>query len=246
MRHTRRAVSLIGVLGAICSLGAGGAVARPRIPSITFYKVVYQGSGSYSVNQTDGPSFGKITSGFHWKVAYLLSVFHKSGQPVTGLARKHQGGGDWSIVSDNGGGDQCSRHGGLQMTPNGVITGRVQPSGAVNMKLLPGGGTDFITTDGSSGPKACDTTDYWHDWVVSFSKVGSSDTEDFDPLTAFIHLSRGEQRAGKVIANVSSHTLAAPSLTVNPDCGSGNGATCTQSFDWKGTVTLTKTTSPRF
>lgn len=112
------------------------------------------------------------------------------------------------------------------------------------MRIVPGSSEDFSTTDGSSGSQACDTTDFWHDWVMSFSHVGTD--ENVDPLTAFVHLSRAEQRAGKVIVNVSNHTLAAPSLTVDPNCGSGNGASCTQTFDRKGSVTFTKTKSPKF
>jgi hypothetical protein len=230
-----------------CALGAAStAAARPRIPSFSFYKVVYEGSGSYSVDQKDGPSFGKINATFQWKITYLFNFIHKAGSQASGVARSHAGSGEWSIVSDNGGSEKCSRHGGLRSTPNGGITGRVQRSGAVIMQVIPGSSEDFSTTDGSSGSQACDTTDFWHDWVTNFSKVGSDTSQSFDPLTAFVHLSAADQRAGKVIVNVSNHTLAAPSLTVNPDCGSGNGASCTQSFDWHGTVTFTKTRSLKF
>jgi hypothetical protein len=223
-------------------LSAGPAAARrPRLPPIAFYKVVYEGSGSYSVKQTDGPSFENINSSFHWKVTYLLDFFKKSGQPVSGVARQPSGGGDWRIVSDNGGDETCSRNGGLKATGFGGIIGRVQGSGAAIMHVVPGSPEDFSTTDGSSGSQACDTTDFWDDWVTSFSHVGTSDTENFDPLTAFVNLSRADQRSGKVIVKVSNHTLSAPSLTVDPDCGSGNGASCTQTFDWKGSVTFTKT-----
>jgi len=79
--------------------------------------------------------------------------------------------------------------------------------------------------------------------VESFSKVGTG-SETVDPLTAFVTLTPHELGFGKLVVNVSNQTLAAPELTVEPDCGSGNGATCTQSFDWQGSVTLIKTRTP--
>ena len=242
MRYATWMLKVLAVMAVPLGLGAGTAGARrPRPPKVAFYKVVYEGSGSYSVKQTDGPSFSNIHANFHWKVVYQLDIINKT---VTGVARHPSGGGDWSIVSDNGGSEKCSRNGGLKATGFGGIVGAVQRSGAATMRLVPGSPEDFSTTDGSNGSQACDTTDFWHDWVTSFSKVGTD--ESVDPLTAFVNLSRGDQRSGKVVFNVSNHTLSAPSLTVDPDCGSGNGASCTQSYDWTGHVTFTKTKSPRF
>ncbi len=244
IRSKKMLAFVVAAMAVTLGGGAGTAAARrPRLPSITFYKVVYEGSGSYSVKQNDGPSFATVDSSYHWKVSYLFALFHKSGQAASGVARENSGGGDWKIVSDNGADEKCSRTGGLKTTANGGIIGRVQGNGAVNMHIVPGGNEDFTTTNGSSGSQACDTTDFWHDWVTSFSHVGTDD--NVDPLTAFVHLSKADQRAGKVIINVSNSTLSAPSLTVTPDCGSGNGATCTQTFDWKGSVTFTKTKKPQ-
>jgi hypothetical protein len=218
------------------------ALARPHL-SFTIYKAEYEGSGSYKVTQRDGPSHGDIEAHFNWDVTYMLDINHKAGAQVAGFAGNgnSKGSGDWSISSDNGGGDVCTKHGGLKIAPNGAIDGKVQPSGKVAMRVVPGGGTigeDYTTTGGSSGSQACDTTNFWHDWVESFSHIGTSDNEDIDPLTAFVNLTRSDQRAGKVIFNVSNKLQLA--LTPNPDCGSGDGATCTQSFDWSGHVTLTK------
>ena len=241
MRHLGRVLATSSAVAALLALGGGSASARFMFP-ISTYKVTYDGSGTYSVKQSDGPSHGEISATFHWKVTYLLSFIRVAGHQVAGLVNgaNSSGGGDWSIASDNGGGDVCSRSGGLRLGPYGMISGRVQRSGKVAMQLVPAN-SDFVTLNGSSGSTACDTTDFWHDWVVSFSKVGNGDLGTVDPLTAFVTLSKRELGFGKVVVNVSNHTLAEPSLTVGSDCGSGNGASCTQSFDWRGTVTFVKT-----
>lgn len=240
-------VRLLKFSAALCTLAAAlsvvaGPAAARRLPfKIARYKVTYKGTGTYSVKQSDGPSHGEVSSQFHWTAHYDFIFIDKGGSQVAAITDKKQtsGGGTWSIASDNGGGDVCTKTGGLKLNQMGSISGAVQKSsGKVIMHLIPGS-NDFATTDGSSGSQACDTTDFWHDWVESFSHVGTSE-ETFDPLTAFVTLSKKELKFGKVVVNVSNHTLAAPSLTVDPDCGSGNGATCTQSYDWKGTVTFLK------
>jgi hypothetical protein len=242
-------VRLLKVSTGICTLALGlGVAASPaaarRLPfKIATYKVVYKGSGSYSVNQSGGGgSFTRTSARFHWAVHYNLLFIDKPGEHVAGITGPLSvGAGDWSISSNNGGSESCVRSGGLELNKNGGISGAVQQSGKVIMRLTPGS-NDYKTTDGSSGSQACDTTDFWHDWVENFSKVGSGG-ETIDPLTGFVTLSKQELNFGKIVVNVSNHTLAAPTLTVDPGCGgvSGGGASCHQSYDWKGTVTFTKT-----
>lgn len=235
----RKLAAVAAALGTL--LIAAPAVARSTL-SFTIYKVTYEGSGTYKVNQVDGPSHAEIEAHFKWNVTYTLDIQHKTGAHVTGFAGhgKSQGSGDWSISSDNGGGETCTKSGGLKITPYGTISGVVEHRGLVEMKVIPGQGVgqDYTTTGGSSGSQACDTTDFWHDWVDGFSHVGTNDVETLDPLTAFARLTRADQRAGKVILKVSNQLNA--DLRVDPDCGSGDGATCTQSFDWTGHVTFTK------
>jgi hypothetical protein len=239
-----RAIAVAGTCGVTLALaGAGGAAARPKAPfKIVAYKVTYEGSGTYSVKGVDGPAHNETTAHFHWNAHYNLLFIEKKGFQVTAITTPDsQGGGDWTISSDNGGGDVCSKSGGLKLNHDGEILGRVAASGAIPMRLTPGS-NDYSTTGGSNGPQACDTSDFWQQWVESFSKVGTAD--QIDPLTAFLHLSRADLKFGKVIINVSNHTLAAPSLTVDHDCGSGDGATCTQSYEWHGSVTFRKTRAP--
>lgn len=124
--------------------------------------------------------------------------------------------------------------------------GAYQKNGRAVMQLVPGSTRDdFTTTDESGGSSPCDTTDFWHEWIQSFSKVGSGPDGEVDPLTAFVSLSRREQRAGKLIVTVSNTTFAprGTSLTVDPNCDA-SPATCRQTFEWAGHVTFTKTKSP--
>lgn len=230
----------------ICALALGSGVAAgpaaARRPSfkISNYQVVYKGSGTYSVSeQGQGGSFTKVSSRFHWAVHYHLEFINRGGEQVAAISGPlSNGAGSWSISSDNGNGDTCTRNGGLKLNNDGAISGRVQPGGKVILHLVPGS-NDYKTLDGSSGGKACDTTDFWHDWVQSFSKVGTGDTQ-VDPLTAFVKLSKAEQRAGKVIINVSN--VSVPELTAESTCGgvSGGGASCHQTYEWKGSVTFKK------
>jgi hypothetical protein len=240
MVYVRRFAIGFSALALGLAVGASAAAARGVSFKISTYKVTYEGSGSYSVKQSDGPSHLDNTADFHWKVKYLLVFINQKGHQVAAIStNSSSGGGGWTINSDNGGGEVCTHSGGLKLNKMGSILGVVQKtSGKVIMHLIPGA-NDFATTNGGSGSDACSTSDYWHDWVGNFSHVGTSE-ESIDPLTAFVTLSKKELGFGKVVVNVSNHTLAAPSLTVVSNCGSGNGASCTQSYDWKGTVTFVK------
>lgn len=231
---------------------SSAALARrpPRRASFTLYNVVYEGSGSYSVSQSDPPGSGETRASYHWRVDYAsMLISQRQGSIVASVAsvvddravNHGRFAGKWSIASDNGGGETCQHSGRLGLPPGaGRILGRVERSG-VTMQVIPG---SFITVGGSSGSGACDTTDFWSRWVRDFSHIGSGQT-DHDPLTAFVAIPRRLLSFGKIVEHVSNSTLAAPSLTANPDCGSGNGATCTQTFDWRGTVTFTKVAPPR-
>lgn len=243
MRQARRFSVITVALAVGFGVAAGPAAAR-RLPfKILSYKVTYEGSGSYSVKGVDGPAHNETSSGFHWKAEYNLTFIDKKGSQVGGTSSSSNGGGDWKISSDNGGGDVCTKSGGLKLQKNGAITGTIGPTGGLPLRLTPGS-DDYSTTGGSSGSTACDTTDFWQQWVESFSKVGTADS--VDPLTALVKLSKKDLSFGKLIFNVSNkkEVLAFPSLSPPEDCGSGDGATCTQSFDWKGTVTFRKTKTP--
>jgi hypothetical protein len=235
----------MGIMAALLALVAvaapAGAMARPARPSFTVFHVVYEGSGSYGVKSTGEKFSAQESATFHWKVAYSpLLVISKAGATVgtASLPGRSSGGGEWSISVQNDE-ESCSGHGALKLAKLGGITGQVQPSGKLPLKLTPGD-SDFLTEGGSGGSGPCVTGDFWHDWVLGFSHIGSGEIEDLDPLTAFVTLNRSDLKAGKVVANVSNSTLAAPSLSPDADCGSGDGTTCTQSFNWSGRVTLVR------
>lgn len=233
-------MGIVVALLALLVLGVpAGALARPKSPSFTMFHVVYEGSGSYGVRSTGEKFAAQESATFHWKAVYApLLVVAKPGATVgtATLAGRSSGGGEWSIAVQNDE-ESCSGHGSLKLAKVGGITGRVQSSGVLPLKLTPGD-SDFLTEGSSGGSGPCDTGDFWHDWVMGFSHIGTGEIEDLDPLTAFVTLTRADLKAGKVVANVSNSTLAAPSLSPEADCGSGDGTTCTQSFTWSGRVTL--------
>lgn len=147
-----------------------GAAARSPKPRFNLYRVRYEGSGSYSVQQSGEALSAQEKAGFHWKVAYApLLVSLRGGSQVGTAAEQSRssGGGEWSISVANGE-ESCSKNGGLALGQGGGILGRVQHSGSLPLRLTPGS-SDFTTTGGSSGSEACDTTDFWHDWVTNFS-----------------------------------------------------------------------------
>jgi hypothetical protein len=251
---SKRAAAALPALAAVAAAaliaGPPRAVAgRAKAPRFTTFDVTYEGHGSYDVSSADqGGVSAHEHAAFRWKVSYgrLLILRRARASVGTGVrpAASH-GTGEWSINSDNGE-ERCSRSGGLTLAPGGGITGRVGRSGAVNLTITPGLG-DFQTTNPSSGFTACDTQSFWHDWVEGFSHAGSSSGEEVvDPLSAFVDLRGPDLRHGKTIFTVSSASsvLAAPGLGVAPDCGSGDGASCTQSFTWGGHVTLRKPGRP--
>jgi hypothetical protein len=235
----------VSLLGLAALLLPGGALARPHRPSVRLYRVVYSGSGSYDVQLNDeGGVSDHEQAAFHWKAAYTpLVVLSRRGRVAMMTRRRgSSGGGEWSIASDNVE-ESCAKKGGLKLAPLGQGSGALGRDGSLSLQLTPGN-DDFTTTGGSAGPGPCDTADFWQGWVTGFSHVGGG-AESLDPLTAFVKLTAADLRAGRVFVNVSNVTLAAPELQVDPDCGSGDGATCKQSFEWKGRVTVTRLRSPR-
>lgn len=247
MSGAKRAGALAVVLALVAlAILPAGALARPHRISVHLYRVLYEGRGSYDVQSSDeGGVAGHERADFHWKVAYTpLVVLSRPGRVAMTVRRAGSGaGGEWSISSTNVE-ESCARHGGLKLAPLGAGSGALEDGGSLSLELTPGQG-DFTTMGGRAGPGPCDTTDFWQGWVTNFSHVGLGGARPLDPLTAFVTLTPAELRAGKVLVNVSNKTLAAPELQVVNDCGSGNGATCTQSFEWKGQVTITRLHSPR-
>jgi hypothetical protein len=226
---------------AILSIGLATGTAAPqhrgKQPKFTIYKVEYKGSGSYGVQSTSTDGGGEDSAQFHWDVVYEPLLVAGKGPVGTGArAGSSTGGGTWSISSHDSE-SSCIQTGALTLGPFGGIQG-TRGSKGVSLILIPGT-SDFVTTNPTTPSPSCDTSDFWHDWVESFSHVGLD--EGVDPLTSFVHLSNHDiKKQGKVVVNTSNSTLAAPSLTIEPDCGSGGGSSCHQTFSWEGTVTLKK------
>jgi len=222
------------------AVGLGSAAARGYPFNVYRYTVVYSGSGSYAVtSQGEGGAAGEARSSFHWRVRYdLLFVYHRGHQLGAITRPGGSGTGTWSVSLRNVGDQDCSTGGGLELNRYGAISGSIQRDSSLVMALFPGSG-DYRTSGGSSGSSPCNTTDFWRDWVHGFSEIGRG-TQSLDPLTAVVLLRPAQLRRKRLSLQVSNRTLFTPQLTVNPDCGSGQGRSCTQSFGWRGTVTLTK------
>jgi hypothetical protein len=243
----RRSLAALPAVAALGALVVPGAQARPKPPKIAQYRVNFTGRGSYDVTGTDSNGDSTtVKSTFSWNANYntLLIIRQRNQLFNSGLnERKSKAKGDWSIAvqaqeSDN----SCSHSGHLTLGAGdgGGIEGRVQNSGLAPLRISLGN-PDYDTTGGDSGGTACSTTDFWHDWVQSFSKVGlGDDDEAVSPVTAIVRLDASDFAHGKIIEHVSSTNLALPQLTPNKNCGGDAGGSCVQHFSWTGTVTLTK------
>jgi hypothetical protein len=205
----------------------------------TRWNVEYEGSGTYQVVSTFTDGGGEESAAYNWDVHYtplFIGPAGEIGAATDDLTSK--GGGTWSVSSHDAE-SSCTQTGGFALIPLGGIVGTRGGKG-VNLILVPGAG-DFVSVNATNADGACNTDDFWHDWVQNFSLVGVGEDDSFDPLTSFAHISnRDLKKHGKIVIKTSNHTLAAPSLTIPADCGGGGGSSCTQTFDWTATVTLTK------
>jgi hypothetical protein len=238
--------SIVAAAVLACAALAAPAAAKPHHgghhgpPMPVVYNVEYEGSGTYGVQQTATDGGGNTSATYSWDVHYSPLLIGPKGPVGTAAkAGSSTGHGTWSISSTHTE-ETCTQSGGLALAPFGGITGTRSKRGA-NLIVVPGGG-DFKTVNATNGSGACDTSDFWQEWLESFSLAGIGDEAGtVDPLTSFAHLKNKEiKKHGKIVIETSNHTLAAPSLTIEPDCGSGGGSSCHQTFEWTGQVTLKK------
>ncbi|MDQ8043652.1 MAG: hypothetical protein REI11_03555 [Patulibacter sp.] len=224
---------------------ASAKVKAPKIPKIAGYNVEFTGSGGYDVNGTDSNGDGTaVKAQFHWDVKYYKMIIVRQGGSTVSTPvneKKSKAAGEWSVTSTSSDpGSSCATNGTLGLNSGGGIEGRVQPSGKYIFQVsigLPG----FSTSGGDNAGTACSTTDFWHDWVASFSHIGNGDDlGDVDPITGFSILDKSDFNHGKIVDNLSNETLRAPSLSPPESCGSDGGTSCTQHFNWHGHLILTK------
>lgn len=219
----------------------------PKIPKVAAYKVEFEGEGRYGVLGTNvNGATTTVVSTYKWDVKYRTLIFLRSaGANISSVAnpKRSTASGDWSITASSPDpSSNCATKGTLALGPDGGIEGLVQPSGKAVFKVSVGIPGLRTATGADNGATACSTTDFWHEWPISFSHIGNGDIgEDNDPLTGFTTLTKEDFSHGKIVENLSNVSLKAPNLTINPSCGGDAGTTCDQDFSWTGHLTLTKT-----
>ncbi len=260
--HPRRFLSAVVLVLAAAGLGAAVAAARPAAHGAgpvpfkpVLYKVVYEGSGSYTHHfdatddvTGDHSSFHEDAT-FHWNVTYgRVFVMAKKGFPTGGASTAASGGGQWSVARSQPD-ENCNRKGALTLgTHAGVIHGQWGSKGDVIDVMLPVDqvGVEFGTQGGGGTAIPCGVDDFWHDQIMSFDKVGESAGVSVPPTQAIVTLTAADLKQGKIIIRVHSQPLLGQ--VVPPDCSeeisSGETGTCTRSFRWSGTVTFTRLKTP--
>ncbi len=211
------------------ALTPADAAAKPVAAKHPRFKLIYQGSGTYSVDLVSPEGLrGQVDADFKWRIAYRpVPVRHGIIEWRRGNAT---GSGRWSMSSEA---DNCSRSGDLALKGDGG--GLIDFQGRkLEMIVFPEEG-DFSSTDpaGAGGP--CDTTDFWRQWVVGFSQVGATDA--VDPLTSYFKVPRARLRRKQGITmQTSNETPTFPSLDPPSSCGFGEIGQCTQAFDWRARI----------
>jgi hypothetical protein len=249
---------LIAVLTCVTACALPSATSSAAVPVQPYYEftVSFVGSGSYSVTENGGSGGGTLTvhSTFKWQTAiqHVLIPTRASTPlaanqyPAYGLGQ--DASGDWTITNTGSQGEDCSNSGtlGLPPGPLGISGGnakvhRTPPgvaSGVVfNLVALSGFATK---SGGGDGALPCYPMDFWHDWVINFSGVGTkhadANTPDATPLSATVTLHPSDLVHGTITKHVSIDV----GEQIPSDCGSGNGTSCQQSYTWSGTVRFVK------
>lgn len=197
------------------------------------YKLIYEGSGSYSVDLLSPEGLrGHVGADFNWHIAYrAVPLSHRIMEWRWG---KFGGSGEWSMSSEA---DGCSRTGSLALKGDGAALVDLE-RGSLELIVFPEEG-DFSSTDPSGAGGPCDTADFWNQWVVGFSQVGASD--QVDPLTSYFELPKAKllKHQKKIVVQTQNATPTFPSLVPSSSCGfGGQTGECTQSFFWQGKVTI--------
>lgn len=253
--------ALLTILATMLCVPAGATANQGRPHNVAFqpyfeYTVAFDGSGSYSVTEgSEGGGKLTVDANFEWKSVYpnvlvpttSSSPLDPAGFPAYGLGQ--DGSGSWKITNTGSEDEDCSNSGALGLPSGGVGGGggggvKVHRSGigagkGVVFELI--ALSEYETTSGAeSGPLACETTSFWHNWVEGFTGAGFKHVheglKDVQPLSAKVKLSPSEMKHGVV----TKHVSISESEQVPSDCGSGDGSTCSQSYTWSGSIRFTK------
>jgi hypothetical protein len=248
---------LTAALATVLCADLGDAAAHsagPQLQTFFEYTISFVGHGSYEVVEaSEGPGRLTTKASFAWKTVYpnvLIpttgsSPLLASGYPAYGLGQ--DGSGSWNIVNTGDESEDCSHNGTLGIAGDTGGGG----GGGVKVHRVAGGSkgivfnlvalNEFTTASGAGdGVSACEPENFWHDWVLSFSGVGSKHTSsglpDVAPLSASVTLTPADLKHGVYSKSVS----VGASEQIPTDCGTGDGSTCTQSYSWSGNVRFTK------
>jgi len=219
-------------------------------------QVVFSGTSTFDVTLTDSDGGETVQSSFQWSTTYdhlLLNPFGHRRIPTDfpSAAFASDGTSNGTFTVHVGGGTPCDGTGGLTgflgkpqatTTPQealAVVSATLHPDGSADLIVPAAGKVD----ESPAGAQDCgdingpDVSDFWPDWVTAFGHAGLDNALGSGvTLTTDVTLTAEQLAQGKVVANVQ----AAPDEIPSTDCGSGDGTTCTESYGWTGTVTITR------
>jgi hypothetical protein len=194
------------------------------------YKVVYTGSGTYKKQTNDGPHSGSLSASFHWKASYITGLSTKPKSVLVGPLLSGTGGGTWTYQSSlaaRGVTLTCAGHGTLKpafawnIEPSGgMITGKTEPSGSVDMR---------VAVVQSGGPFSASGTQSGNDCQPNQATDAATAIWSGDLFRANVHLARAAIGKRQLKEKVSSTTESMKDPgTIPPE------------MKWTGTVTMTK------
>jgi hypothetical protein len=239
------ALCLLGVCLISSSAGAHSGHGRP---SPYRFKVIDEGSGTYSYEQESPDSTGITTvhADYAWRATYgkvLVPKLATTGDLDVGRVvkpRASSASGHWSISNQGGSNGDCSAGGPLSAPDPDAIHGELQGDRTKRgLSLVAGPG--WFSTGASSRPDICDGSNFWQAWPIAASGAGmTADGGVFnDPLAAPVEISSAELRTKRITRDIGSATQSPLYPPVPTDC-SGGGDPCAQHFDWTGTLTMVR------
>lgn len=234
--HGGAGVVAIVALVALVVVPAGEASRLPKPFKLYTYKVQSEGSGTYT--HQDGPV--DVRASFDWKVTMKsLVLLPKSLSSKPGSGGLRQAGVAIGQQSSDGitgswdasvtGTPPCHGSGGFEPAGPPEATAYLNPlvKGGYVIDVLPSNAATPINEKPKGAQDCADiggplTSDFWHDWPEN---EGAGDNAP--ELEESVHLK--PSREGKVVQHVEVDGSEKPR------------SNCMCTFDWKGTVTLTRT-----
>ncbi len=133
----------------------------------------------------------------------------------------------------------CAASGDLRDESNGRVLTADYGIHDYDMKIQGSGDDSFVYTGTKAGSEPCNVLDPWATWVAGNSHIGNGGAEAFN---AVLTVPQSQLRAA---AGGHSQTFQVALQPIDglssTDCGSepSLGISCTQSFNWSGTVVIT-------